>query len=131
VTITRGATGAVTHVVGDADTALALGSGDVPVLGTPRLLAWCEAATVAATRPSLAPGETSVGTRVTLEHLRATPIGARLTATATVVHVDGRLVRCEVVAEHEVGDEPAVVVGHGEVTRVVVDRDRFAHRASS
>lgn len=111
--------------VTDDDTALALGSGDLPVLGTPRLLAWCEQATCAAVAPGLEPGRTSVGTRVQLEHVGASPVGARLRVTATVAYVDGRLVRFEVVAAH-VEDEK--VVGHGEVTRVVVDRERFLAR---
>jgi predicted thioesterase len=47
--------------------------------------------------------------------------------SATTSYVDGRLVRFEVVAEHTV-NEVAKVVGHGEVTRVVVDRERFLSR---
>jgi fluoroacetyl-CoA thioesterase len=111
--------------VGEQDTAAALGSGDLPVLGTPRLLAWCEAATCAAVAPALTAEQSSVGTRVTLDHLAASPVGATLTVLATVVHVDGRLVRLEVVASHRADEK---VVGHGEVTRVVVDRDRFLTR---
>jgi fluoroacetyl-CoA thioesterase len=111
--------------VGEQDTAAALGSGDLPVLGTPRLLAWCEAATCAAVAPALTAEQSSVGTRVTLDHLAASPVGATLTVLATVVHVDGRLVRLEVVARHRADEK---VVGHGEVTRVVVDRDRFLTR---
>jgi predicted thioesterase len=110
--------------VTDADTAAALGSGDLPVLGTPRLLAWCEAATCAAVAASLDAARTSVGTRVDLQHVGASPVGASVTVTATVAYVDGRLVRFEVVAAHADGK----VVGHGEVTRVVVDRDRFLSR---
>jgi predicted thioesterase len=113
--------------VTDADTAAALGSGDLPVLGTPRLLAWCEAATCAALSESLDASQTSVGSRVSLEHLAASPVGATLGVTATVAHVDGRLVRLEVVAEHT---DDGRVVGHGEVTRVVVDRARFMSRLS-
>ena len=62
-----------------------------------------------------------------LEHVAASPVGAGVTVTATVTYADGRLVRFEVVAEHEV-DGVSKVVGHGEVTRVVVDRDRFLSR---
>ena len=109
--------------VGDDDTAEAVGSGDLPVLGTPRLLAWCEAATCAAL--DLAEGQTSVGSRVQLEHVGASPVGAGVRVTASVSYVDGRLVRFEVVAEHAADDK---VVAHGEVTRVVVDRDRFLAR---
>ena len=111
--------------VTDADTAAMLGSGDLPVLGTPRLLAWCEAATCAAIADSVGAEQTSVGSRVALEHLAASPVGASLAVTATVGYVDGRLVRFEVVAGHR---EDGKVVGHGEVTRVVVDRDRFMSR---
>src|SRR5258708_34791624 len=66
----------ITAEVTDADTAQALGSGDVPVLGTPRLLALAEAACVAAVAPQLEEGQTTVGTAVSLEHKRASPVGA-------------------------------------------------------
>ena len=117
----------VTHVVGPDDTAAALGSGDLPVLGTPRLLAWCEEATVAAAAPSLGPGETTVGTRVDLAHERATAVGTEVRVRADLVHRDGRLLRFSVVAEQE-ADGAAVVAGRGEVTRVVVDPARFLAR---
>ncbi len=94
------------------------------MLATPRLLAWCEAATVAAVAGALGPGQTSVGTRIQLEHTRASPVGAQLTVRAHLVHVDGRLLRFEVVAE----DGDSAMVGHGEVTRIVVDRERFLSR---
>ena len=110
--------------VTDDDTATALGSGSLPVLGTPRLLAWCEAATVEAL--SLGPGETSVGTRVSLEHLAASPVGAEVEVTASSAYVDGRLHRFTVAARHVGGN--AKVVATGEVTRVVVDAERFLSR---
>jgi predicted thioesterase len=113
--------------VTEADTAAALGSGDLAVLGTPRLLAWCEAATCAAIASSLGAGSTSVGTRVSLEHLAASPVGERLQVEATVAYVDGRLVRFTVAAS-QLSD--GKVVGTGEVTRVVVDRERFLSRVS-
>jgi fluoroacetyl-CoA thioesterase len=119
------------------DTAQALGSGDLPVLGTPRLLAWCEAVTCAVLDRSLEAAQTSVGTRVQLEHLSASAVGAALAVTATLRHVDGRLVRFEVVAQELESSgrgahpsEPARLVAQGEVTRVVVDRDRFVSRLS-
>jgi fluoroacetyl-CoA thioesterase len=119
--------------VTDDDTALALGSGDLPVLATPRLLAWCEAATCAALAGTVAEGRTSVGTRIQLDHVAASPVGAAVTVLATTAYVDpstgsgrgARLVRFEVVARHTDDDK---VVGHGEVTRVVVDRERFLSR---
>ena len=115
----------LTFTVGEDDTALAVGSGSLPVLGTPRLLAWCEAATCAALEPGLAQGETSVGTRVQLEHLAASPVGARIEVSATTSYADGRLRRLTVSAR-DLGS--GKVVGAGEVTRVVVDAERFLSR---
>ncbi|SDT13012.1 Predicted thioesterase [Nocardioides scoriae] len=111
------------RTVGEADTAAAVGSGSLPVLGTPVLLAWCEAATCAALEPALDAGETSVGTRVALEHQRPSAVGAAIELSATVVHVDGRLVRLSVAAR-----EGQRLVASGEVTRVVVDAQKFLAR---
>ena len=114
--------------VGQADTAIALGSGDVQVLATPRLIAWLEAATVEAC-PDLSADETSVGTRVDVEHLAASPLGARVEVSAELVHRDGRLLRFQVVAHHDVGGGP-VMIARGEVTRVIVRRQPFLERVA-
>jgi len=116
-----------TFTVTEEDTAVALGSGSLEVLGTPRMLAWCEAATCAAVDRDLPKGRTSVGTRVQLEHVGASAVGAVVRVTATVAYLDGRLVRFEVAAEQ---DPDARLVAHGEITRVVVDRERFLARLS-
>jgi fluoroacetyl-CoA thioesterase len=113
--------------VTDADTAAAVGSGDLAVLGTPRLLAWCEAATCAAIAESLEDGRTSVGTRVSLEHLAASAVGEHVEVRASVAYVDGRLVRFTVAASNT---SDGKLVGTGEITRVVVDRERFLARLS-
>ena len=110
--------------VTDADTAAAVGSGSLPVLGTPRLLAWCEAATCAAIDPTLPEGSTSVGTRVELEHRTASPVGAEVRVTASASYVDGRLHRDTVVAPPEDGQ----VVATGAITRRVVDAAQFRRR---
>ncbi len=115
----------LTFTVTAQDTAAALGSGSLPVLATPRLLAWCEAATCAAIEPALTEGSTSVGTRVSLEHLAASPVGAVLEVTAEAAYVDGRLHRFTVAARPAGGLKP---LGTGEITRVVVDADRFLAR---
>ena len=119
-------TATLTFTVTDADTAAAVGSGSLPVLGTPRLLAWMEAATCAAIEPALSDGSTSVGTRVSLEHLAASPVGQEVEVTAATTYVDGRLHRFTVSARHLGGD--GKVIGSGEVTRVVVDAERFLAR---
>src|SRR6202050_4833476 len=88
--LTVGQQAEITVETGPRDTAAALGSGDVPVLGTPRLLALAEAATVRGLDGALAPGQTSVGTRVRVEHTAASPVGMRVTLTAELTAVDGR-----------------------------------------
>lgn len=114
----------LTFTVTQADTAAALGSGSLPVLATPRLLAWCEAATCTALDPVVGDGRTSVGTRVELQHSAASPVGAEVIVTADPAHHDGRLHRLRVSGRHTDGK----VVATGEITRVVVDTDRFLGR---
>jgi predicted thioesterase len=116
--------GRATLVVATPDTALALRSGDIPVLGTPRLIALAEEATVQAARGKLAKGQTSVSTRVRIDHLRGTPLGGTVTAFAELNYEDGRLLRFSVVAH----DGQGRLVGEGEVTRVIVDAERFMGR---
>jgi predicted thioesterase len=108
-----------------ADTAQSLGSGDVPVLGTPRVLALAEAATVAATARQIPGGVTTVGTRAEIEHRAATPVGHRVTALATLAKVDGRKLLFDVV----VRDSEDVVVAEVRVERVMLDRQRFIAKA--
>jgi fluoroacetyl-CoA thioesterase len=121
-----GLTAKLSVTVTEADTAIAAGSGDVPVLGTPRLLALAEAATVAAIAPHLPPGQTSVGTRVILEHRRASPVGAQVLVSAELLEVDGsRLVFSALAA-----DKDDALIADGFVHRVVVDRDRFLGKVS-
>ncbi|MER7131581.1 thioesterase family protein [Streptosporangium saharense] len=103
-----------------SDTAMKVGSGDVPVLATPRLLALAERATVQAIGDALGPGQTSVGTKVTLEHLAASPIGAHVEIGAELTSVEGRRLSFVFTAR----DRDAVVAT-GTVERVVVDRERF------
>ncbi len=119
-----GLQGRLERVVTSSDTATTLGSGDVPVLATPRLLAWAEAATVAAVAGRLDAGATSVGSHVELEHRAASGVGTTVTVTADLVAIDGRLLQFSVAA-HDADDR---TLATGEVTRVVVDRERFLAR---
>jgi fluoroacetyl-CoA thioesterase len=110
-------------VVSEADTAIAVGSGSLHVLGTPVLLAWCERVTCEAL--DLPEVSTSVGTRIALEHLAASKVGASVTVAATVAYADGKLLRFTVEAR-DAGTQK--LLGSGEVTRVVVDVKRFLGR---
>lgn len=107
-------------VVGDADTAIAAGSGDVPVLGTPRLLALCEQATCEALVGHLEDHQTTVGLRVQLDHLQPTAVGGEVRAEATLEKVEGPRLTFTLAAHDRRG-----LIGAGRVTRVVVNRQRF------
>ena len=121
MSLVPGLTASTEILVADKDTAATMGSGDVPALATPSLLALVEGATVAALAGHLQEHETSVGTHIELEHLRATGMGGRVVAHAELVHVDGRQLRFTVRAE----DAEGMLVGRAEVTRLIVDRERF------
>ena len=113
--------------VGEADTAASLGSGDLPVLGTPRLLALAEAACVAAVAPHLADGQTTVGAAVSLEHKRPSLIGSTVEVQAELSEIDDRKLFFVFVAYGPgAGDE--AVIGAGTVQRVLVDRERFMRK---
>jgi predicted thioesterase len=112
---------------------MAMGSGDVPVLGTPRLLALAEAAAVAAIGPSLDSGLTSVGTAAALEHKRASPVGAEVVVEAELTEVDGRRLVFRFIARQKPPpgppDDEATVIGAGTLERVLVDKEQFVNRA--
>jgi fluoroacetyl-CoA thioesterase len=120
-----GLVGSATLTVADADTSLAMHSGDVPVLGTPRVVALAEEATVVAVADHLAPNATTVGYQVQLTHLAPTPIGGRVSAEATLESIEGRRLTFRV----SVSDGRGLVAA-GRITRVVVERARFLERAT-
>ena len=117
---TVGLKGSASMVVGDGDTALALGSGTVLVLATPRVIALCEQATCAALSGHLDDGCTTVGMRVQLDHLRPTAVGGKVEAEAILEKIEGRRLTFMVSASDTKG-----LVAAGKVTRVLVEVDRF------
>jgi len=116
-------------IVTQADTAIAAGSGDVPVLATPRLLALAEAAAVAAIAPRLKASQTSVGTAARLEHRRASPVGAELEIEAELTEMDGNRLVFMFIARPADGSDQ--VLGAGTIERVVLDRERFVTQAQT
>lgn len=115
-----GASATVVFTCDPETTAVALGSGDVPVLGTPKVAAIVEEAAVAALAGSLDERRTTVGTMIHIDHLAPTAVGDTVAATATVMHVEGRVVDFAVTVV-----EGSITVATGNHTRVVVDRERF------
>jgi predicted thioesterase len=126
VALPSGLTASITLKVAEGDTALAIGSGDVPVLATPRLVTLLEQASVQALGDRLGPEKTSVGYEVQLAHLSPTPVGSEVTAEATLESVEGRRLTFRVSVTDARG-----LVAAGRITRVVVVRDRFIERAQS
>lgn len=110
-------------IVGDGNTAIALGSGDMPVLATPAMMALMENAAMLAVAPELEDGDTTVGGHIESSHLRPTPIGAEVSATATLEKIDGRKLFFKIIAQQ--GD---VVIGEGTHLRFIVNRERFLSR---
>jgi predicted thioesterase len=122
---TPGLAATLDHTVSERDTAAAVGSGDVPVLATPTLLALAERATVQALVGALDPGVTSVGVRVELDHLAASPVGAAVRVEATLDRVEDRTLYFRVrVLEGE------RLAARGLVVRVLVDRAAFLRAAA-
>jgi predicted thioesterase len=108
--------------VTDADTAARVGSGDVPVLATPRLIAWLEAATVQAAAPLIGPGQTTVGTAVRIEHRRPNRVGDVVQVWAEPPSAPaGRRLTFSVRAT----DDSGQLVATGEIDRAIVDREQF------
>ncbi len=118
-----GMTGEHRAVVAATDTAVALGSGDVPVLATPRIIAWMEAAAVAAVRASLPEGHTTVGTHLTVDHVAPSPVGATIRVVAELTGVSGARLTFTVEA-----CESDRTIARGIHRRALVDRETFLAR---
>jgi len=125
VALEPGLTGEIDRIVTGADTAATYGSGLVPVLSTPHLIALMESASQTAVQPYLAEGQTSVGVHVDMRHLAATPVGMRVRVRAELLEVDGRRLRFHVEAWDEVEK-----VGEAHHERFIVDEARFMRRVS-
>ena len=109
--------------VTDAVTAITMGSGDMPVLATPAMMALMENAAMLAVAEHLPEGSTTVGGHISASHLKPTPVGETVTATATVIRVEGRKIEFRV--EARCGD---TLLGEGTHLRFIVDRAKFISR---
>ena len=109
--------------VNETVTAVAMGSGDMPVLATPSMMALMENAAMLAVADHLPVGCTTVGGHITSSHLKPSKLGDTVTATATVTRVDGKKIEFKV--EAHCGD---TLLGEGTHLRFVVDREKFLSR---
>ncbi len=109
-----------TTIVSECNSAKTLGSGDMDVFATPAMVALMENAAMLAVAAELPKGSATVGTQMNTSHIKASSIGATITASAELLAVDGRKLTFAVKAWDEKG-----IIGEGEHIRVVVDRERF------
>ena len=106
--------------VNDSHTAQTIGSGDMPVLATPAMVALMENAAMNVVAAQLPSDSTTVGTELTISHLKASPIGAAIEAEATLTAIDGRKLSFDVVAR-----QGETIRGKGTHVRYIVERERF------
>ena len=107
-------------VVGESNTAAAMGSGDMDVFATPAMVALMENAAMNAVAACLPEGSTTVGTAIDVSHVKASPVGALIKATACLTAIDGRKLTFSVSAADGAG-----TIGEGTHTRYIVDREKF------
>ena len=120
------ATATVKTVVTPKLTAQSMGSGSLNVFATPGMCALMEQAATFALQEKLNPGETSVGTALSIEHVSATPVGMIVSARADLMEFNGKVAKFVVEAFDEAG-----LIGKGTHTRVVVNASRFMERTNA
>lgn len=101
-------------------TAKSLRSGGLDVFATPMMIALMEEASLLTVRPYLEPGTDTVGTRLDVSHLAATPVGMKVTAESELIEIDRRRLVFAVKAYDESG-----LIGEGTHERFIVDIDKF------
>ena len=121
-----GTKGTAEMVVTEDKTAAAIGSGTVRVFATPWMIAMMELSACNALEPLYEPGQSSVGTKLSISHDAATPVGMRVWAEAEVIEVDRRRLVFSVTAYDETG-----VIGKGTHERFLIDMEKFLAKAES
>lgn len=107
-------------VVTDDNTAEHVGSGNLAVFATPAMAALMENAAMLAVAPALEKGQTTVGSEISISHIKPTGIGSKVSATAVLAAVEGRKLSFNVAARDEEG-----MIGEGTHIRFIVDSERF------
>ena len=120
MSVTVGMKFRVEDVVVQENTAISAGSGTLPVFATPFMCALMEKAAWMAIAPALEEGDSSVGTKLSISHLSASPVGLKVWAESEVTAVDGKRIEFKVTA----GDEKGMI-GEGTHERFIVTNDRF------
>ena len=116
----KGAAAQSRTTVCEANTAAAMGSGDMPVFATPAMVALMENAAMLAVAPGLPEGAATVGAEMNVSHIKPSGLGAEIVASAVVTAVEGRKITFNVGAP-----DPEGMIGEGTHVRFIVDRERF------
>ena len=119
----KGKKATVSTVVSEKNTAKTVGSGCLDVFSTPMMIALMEQAACECMADSLEIGQTSVGTLINVEHVCASPVGAEITAAATIESIDGKKISFSVSAR--MGE---TIIGHGTHSRVIINAERFMEK---
>lgn len=122
-----GSSAETTTIVNSTNTAASVGSGTLPVFGTPFMIALMEKATTTAVVDFLEGDETTVGTGIHISHIKASGIGSVISAKAVVKEVDGRKITFDVVAK----DNDEEIIGKGTIERFVVNGNRFMEKVGT
>lgn len=107
-------------VVEKEDTAEVIGSGELSVLATPALIAWMENAAMLSVSGFLPAGETTVGGKIDITHLRPSAIGTEVGVCAILTEVEGKKLTFQIVAKDKTGD-----IAKGTHIRIIVDKEKF------
>lgn len=110
-----------TIIVQEKDSARSLGSGGLDVFGTPAMIALMENTALLMVRADLSAGSDTVGIEINVKHLKASPIRAEITCTATITAIDGRKISYAIEAKDASGD----LIGTANHERFVVDIEKF------
>ena len=113
----------IEKVVGYNDTAAKYGSGDLEVLATPALVAFMENAALNLVAPYLQESESTVGTAISVKHVKATASGKKVICTAILDEIDGNRLEFNIEAF-----EDKEIIGFGKHTRYIIDVDRFMRK---
>ena len=109
-----------TIIVEDRHLACTVGSGDLPVLATPMMVALMENAAMLCVQPEIAEGKSTVGSQITVSHVKPTALGKKVCAKATLLSREGRKLTFHVEAHDEEG-----LIGEGEHTRYIINKEKF------
>ena len=125
MSVTVGMKGRAEAIVNSENTAASAGSGTLPVFATPWMCALMEKAAWTAVAPALAEGESTVGTKLNISHLSASPVGVKVWAESEVTAVEGKRIELTVTAYDSSG-----LIGSGTHERFIVANDRFLSKAA-